>query len=260
MRKLRQDRFDPKNLEALEQRRWECILKYRALLKGSWREMLEMFPKDGNVYGHYSGRLVCFEYDGYGISHNFPEEFSTYQIEFVRCLTDKELSLYINSTSETVKQAVNKRLEGDPTFSPYELREDIVQCYYKIERKNFLFLKAIGLYEEIIKQHFQNILHRMVSTHKFDRPIISLILNGRTYTFKDDKFLIKPETYNPKFTVQDLMSNTPVEESYLSIPSNNSLCTDDCTRYKKALEALNCSTVSKAHRVIIHEALYPTNM
>jgi hypothetical protein len=254
MRGLRPDRFDPNNLEALEQHRWKCVLKLKTILTGPWREMLNMFPNKGYVYGHHTGRLVCFEYDGNSLSHNYPEEFGGDQRDFVRCLEDKELPLFIHSEADIVKEGVKKRLGGDSDYAQYEHREDIVQLYFKLNKKIYRIQRAIGYYEQIIGYHFSNLIHRINHTHGYSNLIISLVLNNRTYVYQDSQFFIKPETYNPVFSVQDLLSSGPIIENQPTILANE---ISACERYKKALETLNRISISTECRGIIHEALYP---
>src|SRR4030042_1821174 len=104
--RLRQDRYDPANLEYLEHRRWICVMKTRTLLRDMWNKFMSMTPAGSCFYGHdRKGRTFYFENDRHGITHDYVEERGSSPERFVSCLPDEDLPMYINSVYSGVKKA-----------------------------------------------------------------------------------------------------------------------------------------------------------
>jgi len=218
---MREDRYLASNLSALENVRWGNVLKYQALLKDVWRPMLKDIPKKGLFYGVHNSTAVCFEYSDGGISYNFPEEKDSTANQFVRCLPEDQLALYINSGSEKVKDAVKSRLKGDSALYPIPLRQDLVDSYYSFELKSKRLFRSIEFYDMIILEHFDMLSKKLPKKFWYDNPIITLPINGRVYIYQkkggphsSERFLMKPETVNWIFSESDLTNKDPVDDSY----------------------------------------------
>lgn len=204
--RLRQDRYDPANLEYLEHRRWICVMKTRTILRDMWNKFISMIPTGNCFYGHDSkGRTVYFKNDRYGLSHDYVEENCSSPEKFVSCLPDDDLPMYVNSIFPKVKETVAMRMRKDPDVEIAPLREDIAAIYFRIEKISKNLYGAIGLYNDIIQRHFYNLYNNMVLDFRFERSMISLVINHRTYVFKDGNFVITPEGSNTMFLVSDLL-------------------------------------------------------
>jgi len=202
---LRDDRFDPENLEAMEARRWACALRYKYLIRGPWKRLFEMIPKDGFCYGFHKGIKVCFHYSDGGLSHTrLNDEGRLDPNKFVRCLPFEELALHINSPMQLVREGVAHRLKGTPGYDAIECIQDVVDLHYRLEDKIHLLLKAIKLYDEIVLYSFKTLNNRVVRPSNSASAKISLVLNGRVYVYKEGKFLISPEMQNWVFFPKDV--------------------------------------------------------
>jgi hypothetical protein len=227
---MREDRYLASNLSALENSRWENVLKYQALFKNFWKPLFNKTPDGGLFYGiHkqcmkgcYVTHTVCFNYSGEGISHDYIEERDTTADKFVRCIPEDQLALYINSGSEKVRVAVKYRLKGDKKFDPIPFRQDLVDTYYYFGLKGRRLNRSIEYCDRIILAHFEVLLDKLPQKSiRYDKPILTLPINGRVYIYQDReghtlsrKFLIKPETVNWIFSQEDLTNNVPVSDSF----------------------------------------------
>ena len=220
---LREDRYAPENLLAIEKLRWEKVLEYQDNMKKNWKPIFSRAPEEGKFHGicHFyqngvwSDRQVCFAISEYGIGNDYIREDDRYAEAFIRCLPDNKVPLYINSVFEKVKEAAKKRLAGQKRYEPIPLRQDLVDLYYKAQRKSGLLLKSIQICTQIIEHHSRNLAHKINRTERLSSVVSSLVLNDRVYIFQDNKILVSPEINNWIFNVDDLMNDSPVDESRL---------------------------------------------
>jgi len=199
IRKLKESRYDPNNLKALEAKRWEHVCNYNALMTGPWKDMFKHIPESGYFCGHHKNKLVCFTHNGIGISEDYPIENdrSDRNIElFVRCLRDEDLPLYINSKFEKVKSGVAKRLRKDKDFEQIPTNEDLVALYFKINKKSYRLLMTIEYYSNIILDRFKKISEKVPKKSFYDPPMMTLAINKRIYIAKGGHFILKPEDEN----------------------------------------------------------------
>lgn len=214
---LKSSRYASENLEAIENLRNNYVLKHRGIIEGPWRSVFEELSKcGGSCQGIVDGKLICYQYDGQGMSQQFPEEGEFYGTIFVRCLDENKLPLYINSPGKQVREAVANRLKGDRAFSPIPVRQDIVDSYNYLSRRNQRIQAVIGYCDYVIRHHFKELLNKIEKKYMYDSPVLTLTINSRVYLFKGDKFLLCPETRNWIFSVEDLGTDdmVSVQDTY----------------------------------------------
>jgi hypothetical protein len=212
---LRADRFSVENLPALEAIRWKYVLKYRAFIKGPHKDLFNKFPVGGLCYGYkvnefQVNELICFQFDGEGLSCNLLREFDGYSGQmFVRCLPQDKLALYINSSNKKIQEAVNERLQGNGK-PPIPFRQDIVDTYYRNEIISGRLLKVIGYVDHVISDHIRTLGRKIPDRFRYYEHVLALTINDRTYLQREDVYL-PPETMMWAFTTKDIESEEVVD-------------------------------------------------
>jgi hypothetical protein len=160
--------------------------------------------------------MISFNYDGVGLGDSILKEGSINAIKFIRCLEEDQLPLYINSKFEEVREAAANRLKGIKGFEPIPRRQDIVHDYYKADRRGQRLLRVIEYCDLIILEHFKSLLDKVDRKYRYEKPMLTLAINGRVYVYLDGKLLIKPESRNWIFQVSDIGTEgvIPVPELY----------------------------------------------
>lgn len=220
-RYLREDRFAPENLLAIEKLRWENEQRYQYLMEKCWRPIFSGLHKGDMFHGisHSNGNgeksEVCFSISEYGIGYDYLVEDDKYADKFIRCLPDKKVPLYINSNFETVRDAAKKRLAGEKGYEPIPLRQDLVDLYYKTQDRSQRIFKTKGICTQIIEYHIDALLHKIDRKENISPVMMSISLNGRIYICYDHKIIVHPEDKNWIFTIDDIMSDDHVDYSRL---------------------------------------------
>jgi hypothetical protein len=198
------DKLTPEALPRIEALRHRYILKYRAIMTGAWRAIWDSVPKGGLFFGMHNNEMVCFDYDGYGIEHNNLKESDMTGKKFIRCIPEDHIPLYINSTFSQTKEAAINRFKGTPGFEPIPLRQDLVDEFYKWNSKIQRILKVIGYCDEVLLRHFRTLNEKIDHRYQHNDRVVTLCVNGRVYMWRDGKLLVKPETINWMFQVEDI--------------------------------------------------------
>ena len=217
------ERYRPENIQEMEQLRWERVQRHRTVILEKWRYIFRQLPMGGSFFGThhrwdntkqaYKDHIVLFSTDGYGISNKYVTE-KDYGKDFVRCLDQRQLPKYLNSKSAEVQDAVKERMKGNEEYAPYTKRQDLVDLYYRVELESSRVHKAIGYYDLIIKDHYDNMVHRIVNKSGYDQPLVSISINNRVYVFKDGKLIIPPEQANFVFFEKDFGDASPVRTDH----------------------------------------------
>lgn len=220
-RKLWEEKYLPENISEMEERRWQNVLKYHKMLNTKWKSIFKNIPDGGKFFGihhrwvkdHYQDEFVVFDYEDHGISNSFPTETSN-QKKFVRCLDTNKLPLYINSSDDTTRELVKKRMEGDKELTQFPKCQDLVDLYYRTEVEGGRLLKAIGFYDQIINDHYGNMARRMVNDERFKKPMVVLSINNRLYIYQDGALSIRPEDNYFVFFESDFTSKEKIDGLY----------------------------------------------
>lgn len=220
-RSLRDDRYLPENLSEIERLRWDRIKDRINLLKTKWRKIFRDAPKCGHFHGyhkcwredHYETYHVLFSISDHGISNSFLVENSDQNAkEFVLCLPDNKLPMYINSTFEKVREAVKKRLANEKDYQPYPEVQELVDLYYQHERESKRINIVISYCNKIILEHFY-VLLKKVDHHPYIEPLMTLTINNRIYMAKKRELVLTPEMDKHFFWESDLLNDEKYDES-----------------------------------------------
>ncbi len=219
--KLWEEKFLPENISEMEELRWQKVLRYQEMLNTKWKSIFDNIPSGGTFFGihrrwvkdHYQDEFVVFDYEDHGISNSFPTESSD-QKKFVRCLDTNKLPLYINSSDDTTRELIKKRMEGDKELTQFPKCQDLVDLYYRTEVEGGRLLAAIGFYEQIINDHYGNMVRRMVRDMRFKEPVVVLSINNRLYVYQDGALSIRPEDNYYVFFESDLSNKEKIDGLY----------------------------------------------
>lgn len=214
-RSLREDRTLPENLSEIEQLRWNRIHDRLNLLETKWIKIFKDAPTCGHFHGyhkawrdnHYENDHVLFNISDHGISHDFLAESDDYHAkDFVLCLPDNQLPMYINSTFEKVREAVRKRLANEKGYQPYPMVQDLVDLYYEYERMSKRINLSICYCNKIILEHFRT-LSKKITYPDYYEPLMTLTINERVYMSKKGELVLTPEMENHFFWEFDLLND-----------------------------------------------------
>jgi hypothetical protein len=214
-RSLREDRYFPENLSEIEQLRWDRVQDRINLIETKWRKIFREAPKDGHFHGyhkfwrknHYENNHVLFNIGEHGISNTFLEERDDYYAkDFVLCLPDNKVPMYINSTFAKIREAVKKRLAGEKEYQPYTMVQDLVDLYYQHERESKRLNLSVGFCNKIILEHFRTLSKKCDYPPHYE-PLITFTINNRIYMARSGQFILTPEMDNHFFWKNDLMNN-----------------------------------------------------
>lgn len=223
---LRIEKYAPENLSAIEKKRWTHVLKRKELFDKLWKPIFTSIPEGRlfqGIYKRWDGKQyitcqVCFDAtDDIGIHYDILSEKSEEGgNKFVRCLPEKDLALYINSPFERVQKAVRNRLAKVEGFEYIPVRQDLVDAYFLYNQKSQRMSDAISYYDIIIKDHFYFLRKKIDSKFaNFDQPMMTLSINGRVYIFKNNEFILKPESRNWVFFETDSLNEDKVNGSHM---------------------------------------------
>lgn len=219
--KIWEEKFLPENISEMEELRWQKVLMYQKMMNTKWKSIFDNVPSEGTFFGirhrwvedHYQDDLVVFDYRDHGISNSFPTESSD-QKKFVRCLDSNKLPLYINSSDETTRELIKKRMEGDKDLTQYPKCQDLVDLYYRTDLERERLLTAVGHYETIINDHYRNMVRRMKRDRWYKEPTVVLSINNRIYIYQDGKLSIRPEDNYYVFLESDFSNNEKIDSHY----------------------------------------------
>lgn len=212
---LRKEKFSPGNLSDIENLRWEYVIKRQEEIKKNWAPLFKQekcFYGTSNLSRYPQGAKILFEVSDHGISYSLPKEGDLNANNFIRCLPDNKVPLYINSEFVSVRDAVKNRLEGKERYAPIPERQDLVDRYFRHEVVNSRMLKIIGYCDIIIHEHFDNLLSR-VEYSAIEHPLLILTINGRVYMCKDRMFTMTPESKKHFFWEEDLFNDKKEDKS-----------------------------------------------
>lgn len=227
------EKFEPCFVSEMEELRHAAVLRHKRVVLEKWRGFVKLSSASKIFWGTYK-RFIKGEYrrgakitkDRYeiervvfkvdeGISHSYASENDSSAIDFVRCLSGKDLPKYLNSKSEKVRETVVRRMKGDTSLSQYEQRQDLVDLYYRCDTMFGRVRQVIGYYDLILIHHYQNMKRRILQKPMYyEEPRVTLVLNDRLYIFEGGKLAHTPEHSNYVFFEGDLGKGDQVPENF----------------------------------------------
>lgn len=199
--KFNNGEFDAEVLKQVEQIRWDFLLRYRKIMKEKWSRIFKECPADGYFYGYDQFGMICFCYQDGGLTHYRPRECDGREGElFVKCLSEDELPLYINSPFQIVKDIVTKRLKRDSSIFRITHVQELVDLYNFVNKRSSRLHYVIDTCTRIIKEYYKALAKTTEQLPRYyDPPNVTLSINGRIYLFIKETLILKPEDTNYVF-------------------------------------------------------------
>ena len=182
-------KLDPKNIEQVERKRTKILNLRKEAYNKLWVEFInKTICGAGEFWGYYRKsnekykRYFHFNKDKRDLDRPVHQDAEL----FARTLTMEQVPLHLDNLYPEVSKTIKSILSGHTDIVPH--RQDLVDEYYKLEKRYYRLNRLLIGYSNIINRHLDDLRRmykRYIDSGSYDTDIkIILTINGREYSSK----------------------------------------------------------------------------